>query len=180
MPVTITCPHCRKQLQMQEAHLGKQVRCPACQKAFAAEASEEEVPDVRVFEVPEERSPVAARASKRREEEGSLDFTEKSKSRGRSGEAADRKPHRGALILVLGLLGFFLAGCPLAGWILGGLAMKMGAKDVYEMAFGRMDRSGQGMTQVGKIFGMVTVVLSSISGIFLFVRVVMLVVHFMR
>jgi hypothetical protein len=58
--------------------------------------------------------------------------------------------------------------------------MSMGAMDIYEMAFGRMDRSGRSMTQTGRIFGIVAVVLSSLSGIFLIYRVVMIVVHLMR
>lgn len=35
----------------------------------------------------------------------------------------------------------------------------MGNNDLREMAAGRMDRSGQGMTQAGKICGMIGVIL---------------------
>jgi predicted Zn finger-like uncharacterized protein len=33
------CPHCGRKLQVEEAHLGHQVRCPGCQNTFAATAS---------------------------------------------------------------------------------------------------------------------------------------------
>jgi hypothetical protein len=58
-------------------------------------------------------------------------------------------PHRGGLILVLGLLSWI--GCPLlsfAAWI-------MGSHDLREMRAGRMDRSGEAATLAGMIFGMI-------------------------
>lgn len=62
-------------------------------------------------------------------------------------------PHRGGLILALGILG--LVCC----FICGIIAWVMGNNDLREMAAGRMDRSGQGMTQAGKICGMISVIL---------------------
>ncbi len=63
------------------------------------------------------------------------------------------KPHRGVLILVLGILG--IACC----FICGIIAWVMGNGDLREMAAGRMDPSGQGLTQAGKICGMISVIL---------------------
>lgn len=63
-------------------------------------------------------------------------------------------PHRGGLILILGLIGFAL-NCPIfcvMAWI-------MGAGDIREMRAGRMDPSGEGITQVGKILGMILTLL---------------------
>ena len=62
-------------------------------------------------------------------------------------------PHRGGVILALGILG--LVCC----FICGIIAWVMGNNDLREMAAGRMDRSGQGMTQAGKICGMISVIL---------------------
>jgi hypothetical protein len=59
------------------------------------------------------------------------------------------KPHRGTLILVLGILGIVV--CPpvgIAAWI-------MGSNDLKEMDAGTMDPSGRGQTQGGKICGIV-------------------------
>ncbi|MBI1903904.1 MAG: hypothetical protein HYS13_22615 [Planctomycetia bacterium] len=47
------------------------------------------------------------------------------------------QPHRGTMILVLGILSLVL--CP----ILGPFAWVMGNTDMQEMAAGRMDRSGE-------------------------------------
>ena len=50
------------------------------------------------------------------------------------------RPHRGGLILALGILG--LVCC----FICGIIAWVMGSNDLKEMAAGRMDPSGQGLT----------------------------------
>jgi hypothetical protein len=70
-------------------------------------------------------------------------------------------PHRGGLVLVLGLLSW--VACPLvsfAAWV-------MGSHDLREMRAGRMDRSGESATFVGMIFGMI------ISGLWLLAGVVL-------
>src|SRR5262245_43765223 len=58
-------------------------------------------------------------------------------------------PHRGGLILVLGLLGFMT--CPIFSL----MAWVMGSHDLAEMRAGRMDRSGEGLTQAGQVLGMI-------------------------
>ena len=65
------------------------------------------------------------------------------------------KPHRGVLILVLGILS--LVGCgiftAIPAWI-------MGSGDLKEIDAGAMDPAGRGMTQAGKILGMIAVILT--------------------
>lgn len=59
------------------------------------------------------------------------------------------RPHRGALILVFGILSFVV--CPffgIAAWV-------MGNSDLRDMAAGRIDPSGRDLTQAGRICGMV-------------------------
>jgi len=58
-------------------------------------------------------------------------------------------PHRGGIILVLGLLGFVMS-CPVFSLI----AWVMGSNDLAEMRAGRMDPSGESLTQAGRIMGM--------------------------
>ncbi len=77
------------------------------------------------------------------------------------------KPHRGVMILVLGILSFVV--CPL---ILGIVAWMMGNKDLEEMNAGTMDPEGKGLTQAGKIIGMVNVILVLIG---IVIQVLMLV-----
>ena len=67
------------------------------------------------------------------------------------------RPHRGTLILVLGIIGIVCC------FICGIIAWVMGSNDLREMAAGRMDTSGQGLTQAGKICGMVSVILQIIG-----------------
>lgn len=61
-------------------------------------------------------------------------------------------PHRGAIVLMLGVLTWFLQ-CPLFGLA----AWLMGSRDLGEMRAGRMDPAGEGLTQVGRILGMIHV-----------------------
>jgi hypothetical protein len=71
-------------------------------------------------------------------------------------------PHRGTLILVLGILS--LVCC----FICGIIAWVMGNGDLKEMAAGRMDPAGEGMTKAGKICGIIGVAMQ-IVGIVLMV-----------
>jgi len=66
------------------------------------------------------------------------------------------KPHRGGIILALGILGIVVC------FILGIIAWVMGKNDLNEMDAGIMDPSGRGLTQAGKICGMVSVILQII------------------
>jgi len=67
------------------------------------------------------------------------------------------RPHRGGLILALGILGIVCCFiCGIVAWV-------MGNGDLKEMAASRMDPSGQGLTQAGKICGMVSVILQIIG-----------------
>jgi hypothetical protein len=68
------------------------------------------------------------------------------------------KPHRGVLILVLGILSFF--GCSIFTAI---PAWVMGNADLKDMDAGTMDPAGRGMTQAGKILGIIAVVLAALS-----------------
>jgi hypothetical protein len=66
-------------------------------------------------------------------------------------------PHRGGAVLTLGILG--LAICCICGIC----AWSMGNADLKEMAAGRMDRSGEGLTSAGKICGMISVILTCVA-----------------
>jgi hypothetical protein len=64
------------------------------------------------------------------------------------------KPHRGGLLLALGILSYVLCGIftAIPAWI-------MGHSDLKEMEAGLMDPSGRGLTQAGKILGMIHCIL---------------------
>jgi hypothetical protein len=69
-------------------------------------------------------------------------------------------PHRAGLILVLGILGFVI-NCPVFCF----MAWVMGSSDLREMRAGRMDRSGEGLTQVGQVLGMILSLLWILGGV---------------
>ena len=58
-------------------------------------------------------------------------------------------PHRGVLILILGIVGWVL--CPLTA----PMAWVMGKADIEQMDRDEMDPEGRGLTQAGMILGMV-------------------------
>jgi hypothetical protein len=71
------------------------------------------------------------------------------------------RPHRGVLILVFGILGLVLCfPFGIAAWI-------MGNNDLNEIRRGAMDPSGEGLTQAGRICGMVATALT-VLGILIF------------
>jgi hypothetical protein len=68
-----------------------------------------------------------------------------------------RQPHRGTLILVLGILSLVICGpLGIASWV-------MGNTDLAAMRRGEMDREGEGMTQAGRICGMIACVFMLIA-----------------
>ncbi|MCP3906165.1 MAG: DUF4190 domain-containing protein [Planctomycetes bacterium] len=67
------------------------------------------------------------------------------------------RPHRGVMILVFGILSWLVC------FIFGIIAWVMGNADLREMEEGRMDPTGQGLTQAGKIIGMISVILSIVG-----------------
>jgi len=73
------------------------------------------------------------------------------------------KPHRGAVILVFGILGLVVCQVfGIAAWV-------MGNNDLREMNAGYMDSSGRDLTNAGRICGMIATVLmifSVLIGIF--------------
>jgi hypothetical protein len=69
----------------------------------------------------------------------------------------DMAPHRGAMVLTLGILSLVICG------LLGPFAWIMGRNDLEKMDAGRMDPSGEGLTKAGKICGIIGTVLGIIG-----------------
>ena len=76
------------------------------------------------------------------------------------------RPHRGTLILVLGILSLVVCSpLGIVAWILG-------SNDLREMDSGAMDPAGRGTTQAGKICGIIGTILLILS-------VIMVAIFFM-
>jgi hypothetical protein len=67
------------------------------------------------------------------------------------------RPHRATLVLVLGIVG--IVCCMPAGIV----AWVLGHQDLKDMTAGLMDPAGRGMTQAGKILGMISVALAVLA-----------------
>ena len=75
-------------------------------------------------------------------------------------------PHRGVLILVLGIVGFVVcAPVGIAAWI-------MGKQDLAKMDAGQMDPEGRQMTNIGKILGIIAMVFMVIIIVFVILGLV--------
>lgn len=70
------------------------------------------------------------------------------------------EPHRGGVILTLGILSLVICG------LLGPIAWAMGSTDLAKMRRGEMDNSGYGITQAGYILGIVSTVLMIVGCVF--------------
>jgi predicted Zn finger-like uncharacterized protein len=169
MPEIIACPQCGRQLSVQDSLLGQQVKCPACQTTFTAEVAPPPRPPREEVqpEAPRERRRDEDEYEERRRPRRDVDEDYEDRPRRRYDEYEDdyerRRPHRAGTVLTLGILGLVFSCCPLAGWIMGGIAISMANTDLQEMARGRMDRSGQGSTQGGKICGIIAVILATLA-----------------
>src|SRR5947209_5672693 len=162
----LNCPQCQRQLRVPGELLGKKVKCPTCEVVFTAEAPKEELPAAAPGESEQARplppstgaeyreAPAGPRPSSKEEyyDEGD----DERRSFGRSFRR-DLVPHRGGLILTLGILSLVICG------FLGPFAWVMGNNDLAEMRAGRMNREGEGLTQAGRICGIIATVLLLIS-----------------
>lgn len=72
------------------------------------------------------------------------------------------RAHRATLVLILGIIG--LMCCMPVGII----AWVLGHQDLKDMNAGVMDPTGRGMTQAGKILGMISVILFVLGAILWF------------
>ena len=73
------------------------------------------------------------------------------------------EPHRGTLILVLGILSLVFCGLftGIPAWI-------MGKGDLEKIKAGQMDPEGEGLTKAGKICGMICCILTAVGfGVFI-------------
>ena len=67
------------------------------------------------------------------------------------------EPHRGAMVLVFGILGLIVCGA------LGIFAWVMGKRDLDLISRGLMDREGEGLTRAGYILGIIGTILFMIQ-----------------
>ena len=157
MQNTIPCPSCQRELRVPDQLIGKLVKCPACSTTFTASLSEPSPPVEAEAEQETYRAQREPPLEDVPEEPGDDDYEPRpTRARRRRRFYVE---HRGALVLTLGILSLVL--CPLQ--VLGPVAWTMGNNDLAAMRSGRMDPSGEGITQAGRICGIIGTVLLALS-----------------
>jgi predicted Zn finger-like uncharacterized protein len=160
MPITVDCPSCNRKLRVPDDLLGKNVKCPTCGTTFAAGTSPAAPP------VEEEERPAPAPVTPRRpappdeyeERPAGREDEDEDRPRPRRSRAS-MQPHRGPLVLILGILSLVLGLTMGIGWVLGPVAWILGNNDLKEMRAGRMDPEGEGATNAGRICGIISTVI---------------------
>jgi hypothetical protein len=181
MPVFVGCPSCGIKLSVPENLLGRKVRCASCSTMF--EAKEEPPPpprreptaDDRLWDEPPPHSSAPYPDSPPRRD---WDDRPRRPSHyddyddfGHPPMRRDQVPHRGGLILTLGIvsiiagsLGFCCSGMTAAIALPTGLcAWLMGQADLRLMDHGTMDLDGRSNTHGGYICGIVGTVLGLLN-----------------
>jgi hypothetical protein len=156
MTEIMTCPACQRKLHVPESYCGQSVQCPECAHLFVAEPNAQGVqappPATSPPSLPPEEADPPRRRRRPDRDEFDDDFAPIPSLR-RSGV-----PHRGGLILTLGIIA--LVG-GLSFWVplvIGPIAWIMGNYDLAEIRAGRMDDSGESMIQAGRILGIIATV----------------------
>ena len=177
MPELTQCPKCQRKLNVQEAQFGETVQCPVCSEFFTAAPLNTARASLRPPAIPEEpeprRSDDAPLPPRGRNDDPPPRYLDEDDERGRGypprrgyrpprDPYGDPIPHRGGVVLALGLTGMFLSCIPLVGWIFGGIALSMANTDLPRMDRGVMDREGRGLTVGGQVCAIIAVVINSI------------------
>jgi hypothetical protein len=159
----IQCPACKGTIRVPTASAGIKTNCPGCGQRIQIPRLKNETMLASIVEGPSRSTPPqlpAATMAQMAEEQpfDSLDAT----------EGLPLVPHRGVLVMVLGIVSVSLATAGLftfchllflvfsiAGFVTGMLASVFGGADLRAMRRGRMDRSGEGQTKAGWVCGTV-------------------------
>ncbi len=145
MSIDFTCSGCTKTLRVPVEHLGKQARCPQCQTLNLIQPNSDPV----AMSAPEGISnPLNQFSVAEKQPIGQNPY------QATGAAPAGRMyqmPHRGGLILTLGILGLLcnvLCIPSIMAWV-------MGRSDLAKIRAGMMDREGEGLTQAGMIMGII-------------------------
>jgi len=150
MKEIIACPRCGKKLELPEDGLGREVQCPACFQTFEGrpQTASPRPPSSHSAAIP----PVAPPAS--------LNRSWSADSSARTLGQSEMAPHRGGMILTFGFLS--LLPCVIVSLIFGMLAWTMAETDIKEMRAGYMNPEGESATYVGRVLGLVGIVIWSL------------------
>src|SRR2546430_3751007 len=110
MPEVLTCPSCQRKLQVPEDLLGQDVQCPTCGATFLAKVGGSTVPASSAGSRNHESPSRSLQKSSRRDrldEDDFGDYEGGRKSKVRRRRRSDYEPHRGPMIMTMGIVSFF-------------------------------------------------------------------------
>ncbi len=160
-----SCPSCSRRLNVPDDLIGRLVKCPLCGTQFTGGATPAPPP------LPEEPEKVRAIEAPSRPPEAEDEFGPEDRpweGRDRYAIRRDCEPHRGTLILILGIMSLVMAwvwfvspvalGLGISAWVMGG-------RDMAKINARRMDPEGRGLTQAGYVCGIIGTILSGLIGL---------------
>lgn len=176
----ITCANCQRSLQVPENFLGQKVQCPDCGHTFVATGSSANVQPKSASPPPLPPRDSDRPVRRRRLDDDDEEFVPRRSRRDRFGEDMDndddddgygsiRKvrrrypPHRGGLIMALGLISL------IGGWlfclpvVVGPVAWILGQIDLRAIREGRMDPAGESMVRTGQVCGIISTIILLLS-----------------
>jgi hypothetical protein len=152
MAEVLTCPKCDRKLQVPETLMGQDVQCPTCRATFLAQLGGATV----------EPAPAPARKldhpKRRAEFDDDDDDFSFDRSRMRRRGRRNYEPHRGSMIMTLGIVSLVFAHL-----ILGPIAWIMANHDLEAMRMGKMDPEGESSTRTGRTCGMISTILGIVA-----------------
>ena len=150
MPTVVECPSCGKKLKVPDEYIGKKVRCSDCNGTFVSEKPPSKAPP-RPAAVESEPDDSA--------DQGDDDAPLRKRSR------ASMEPHRGVLVLIMGIASVALPfiGFAVIGFVPGIIAWIFGKNDLKKMDEGTMDPEGRSNTNLGKILGLIGMIVNGLA-----------------
>lgn len=168
MTEIITCPKCRRTLQVPETYLGQTVECPQCAHQFTASSNAVSATPHTVPIVPakpkwddEPREEPDYRRRRRHDEDEDLDDLITLPRRHER-----LPPNRGGLIMALGLVSLIGGWMFCLPFVVGPVAWLMAHQDLRGIRDGHLDSNNENMVRTGQICGIIsTIIVLGILGL---------------
>lgn len=165
MTIQLTCQGCSETLAVPDEHAGKKARCPRCQEVNQIPSNSATQP-TKVSSIDEVRpqkatdNPFESKVSPKPTTASPYATPMAAAAYGM--QSRYQTPHRGGLVLTLGILSLFCNFFLVPGI----LAWTFGSSDLKKMRAGEMDSTGYGTTQAGMIIGIIATCLFFLAIIF--------------